>query len=185
MEINFEQTVINFKNRKSLSKFGSNQLITTWTYAMWSIQDLHYLGRDGSHKMLITGFVQNLKVRECAWIWKQKFNAWNVLEFVKKYFWKSLHFSCFSFWIFSVWHSKTDILLNWFCMFISDEAVWNSLKLRFGQFNVRFYWFLTPFLQYLVFEFLEKSLNSTLNRNMYDATQIPCENSWNAIKLQR
>ena len=45
-----------------------------------------------------------------------------------------------------------DILLNWFCMFVS---VWNSLKLRFEKFNVRFYWCLTPFLQYLVLEFAD------------------------------
>jgi hypothetical protein len=36
-------------------------------------------------KQYITGFVQNLKVLECPWIWKQKFKALNVLEFVKKY----------------------------------------------------------------------------------------------------
>ena len=29
--------------------------------------------------------LQNLKVLECPWIWKQKFKALNVLEFVKKY----------------------------------------------------------------------------------------------------
>jgi hypothetical protein len=65
----------------------------------------------------------------------------------------SLNSSCFSFWIFSeiVWHSKTDILLNWFCVFISDLII----KLRFEQFNVRFYWFLTPSLQYLVLEFAD------------------------------
>jgi hypothetical protein len=50
---------------------------------------------------------------------------------------------------------KTDILLHWFCMFISDKAVWNSVKLRFEQFNVRFYWFLTPSLQYLVLKFAD------------------------------
>ena len=46
---------------------------------------------------------------------------------------------------------KTDILLNWFCMFISDLII----KLRFEQFNVRFCWFLTPSLQYLVLEFAD------------------------------
>ena len=50
---------------------------------------------------------------------------------------------------------KTDILLNWFCMFISDKAVWNSLKLPFDNFNVRFYWFLTPFDQYVVLAFAD------------------------------
>jgi hypothetical protein len=40
-------------------------------------------------------------------------------------------------------------------MFISGKAFWNTLKLRFEQFNVRFYWFLTPFLQYLVLEFAD------------------------------
>jgi hypothetical protein len=67
---------------------------------------------------------------------------------------------------------KTDILLNWLCMFISDKAVWNSLK--FEQLNVTFYWILrfrTPSPQYLVLEFadtrsclnvLKKSLNFTL-----------------------
>jgi hypothetical protein len=51
---------------------------------------------------------------------------------------------------------KTDILLNWFCMFISDKAVWNSLKLRFEKFNfMRFYWLLIPFLQYLVLEYTD------------------------------
>jgi hypothetical protein len=54
----------------------------------------------------VTAFVQNLKVLECPWIWKQKFKALNVLEFVKKWL-KVLKFF-FSFWIFSeiVWHSK-------------------------------------------------------------------------------
>jgi hypothetical protein len=40
-------------------------------------------------------------------------------------------------------------------MFISDKAVWNSLKLHFEQFIIRVYWFLTPFLQYLVLEFAD------------------------------
>ena len=98
----------------------------------------------------------NFKDLERPWIWKQKFKALNVLEFVKKYFWKSLNSSCFSMDIF--WNCltfKTDILLNWFCMFISDKAVGNSLKLRFEQFNVTFYLFLTPSLRYLVLEFAD------------------------------
>jgi hypothetical protein len=53
-----------------------------------------------------------------------------ILEFENKNSrpWKSLYFCCFSFWIFSeiVWHSKRTFFLNWFCMFISDKAVWNS-----------------------------------------------------------
>ena len=91
--------------------------------------------------------------------------------------------SCFSLWIFSeiIWHSKTDILLNWFGIwnliiwnwfFISDKAVWNSLMLHFGQFNVTLYWFLTPF-QYLVLEFADTwswmPLNLTLS-DMYEWT---------------
>jgi hypothetical protein len=101
------------------------------------------------------GFVQNLEVLKCPWIWKQKFKALNILEFVKK----CLNSSCFSLWIFYeiIWPSKTDILLNWswFCMFISDKTVWNSLKLRFEQFNVTLYWFLTPSVQCLVLEFAD------------------------------
>jgi hypothetical protein len=68
----------------------------------------------------------------------------NVLEFENQNSLKVLKFfllllldifwNCLTF--------KTDILLDWFCMFISDhgsdKAVWNSLKLRFEQFNVRF-----------------------------------------------
>jgi hypothetical protein len=80
----------------------------------------------------------------------------NVLEFVKKYL-KVLEFFLLYFMVFSkiIWHSKTDILLIWFCMIISDKAVWNSLNLRFEQFNVTLYWFLTPSFQCLVLEFAD------------------------------
>jgi hypothetical protein len=108
--------------------------------------------RDITNVPLKTGFVQNLKVLECPWIWKQKFKALNVLEFVKKYL-NVLEFILLQF-LDIFWNCltfKTDILLNWFCMFISDLFI----KLRFEQFNVRFCWFLTPSLQYLVLEFAD------------------------------
>jgi small subunit ribosomal protein S27e len=38
--------------------------------------------------------------------------------------------------------------VNWFCSCLTKvKAVWNSLKLPFVQFNVTFYWFLTPSFQ--------------------------------------
>jgi hypothetical protein len=87
----------------------------------------------------------NLKTKiqglECPGICKEvllRVLKFFLLQFMD-IFWNSLTF-------------KTDILLNWFCMFISHKAVWNSLKFRFEQFNVTFYLFLTPFLQYLVLE---------------------------------
>ena len=41
-------------------------------------------GEEGDDGMIITGFVQNLNILECRWIWKQKFKALKVLEFIKK-----------------------------------------------------------------------------------------------------
>jgi hypothetical protein len=80
------------------------------------------------------------------------------LEFVKKYL-NVLNFSCFSFWIFS---ELFDIQNGHFVELILHVHIWQShlkliitLKLRFEQFNVRFYWFLTPFLQYLVPQFAD------------------------------
>jgi hypothetical protein len=57
-----------------------------------------------------------------------------------------LNSSCFSFWIFSeiVWHSKRT-----FCWTDFACSHLTSIKLRIEQFNVRFYWFLTPSLQYI------------------------------------
>jgi hypothetical protein len=96
---------------------------------------------------------------ESPWIWKEKFKALSVLEFVKKVLVSPWIFlALISFWIFSeiVWHSKRTLCwIDFACMFISDKAVWNSLKLRFEEFNVRFYSFLTTFLQYLVLEFAD------------------------------
>jgi hypothetical protein len=59
-------------------------------------------------------------VLECPWIWKQKFKPLNVLEFVKKYL-KILKFFLYRYFL---------QYRHWFCMLISDKAVWNSLKLR-------------------------------------------------------
>ena len=79
------------------------------------------------------------------------------LEFVKKYL-KVLNFSCYSFWIFS---ELFDIQNGHFVELILHVHIWQShlklitLKLCFEQFNVRFYWFLTPFLQYLVLQFAD------------------------------
>jgi hypothetical protein len=113
---------------------------------------------------------QNILRRDELLSFKQgSYKTWksltlNVLEFENKHSrpWMSLNLwrsKFFLLWFLDIfWNCltfKTDILLNWFCMFISDKAVWNSLKLRFEQLNVRFYWFLTPFLQYLVLEFAD------------------------------
>ena len=100
----------------------------------------------------LPGFVQNLKVLASMSLnLKTKIQG---LEFVKKYL-KVLKFFLLQF-LNICWNCltfKTDILLNLFCICISDKAVWNSLKLPFEQFNVRFYWFPPPFLQYLTLEF--------------------------------
>jgi hypothetical protein len=66
---------------------------------------------------------------------------------------------------FCKWSSPSDQLLNvsstylnqkpGFNVAVYDKAVWNSLKLGFEQFNVIFYWFITPSLQYLVLEFVD------------------------------
>jgi hypothetical protein len=73
---------------------------------------------------------------------------------------------------------KTDILLNWFCMFISDKAVWNSLKLLFWTIQRQILLISNPFslvfsawiCWYMALNQLnvhEKSLNLTLP-NMYE-----------------
>jgi hypothetical protein len=44
----------------------------------------------------------NFSDLQYPWIWEKKFMmAFNVLEFVKKFFWESWNSSCFSSWIFS------------------------------------------------------------------------------------
>jgi hypothetical protein len=73
---------------------------------------------------------------------------------------------------------KTDILLNWFRMFISDKAVWNSLKLLFWTIQRQILLISNPFslvfsawiCWYMALNQLnvhEKSLNLTLP-NMYE-----------------
>jgi hypothetical protein len=113
----------------------------------------------GKHRHIVnSGFIQNLKVLECLWNWKQKFKALNALEFVKKYL-KVLKFLLLNL-VSGYFLKLFDIQNGHFVELILHIHIWQScLKIAcrncFKKFNVRFYWFLTPFLQYLVLEFAD------------------------------
>jgi hypothetical protein len=79
--------------------------------------------------------------------------------------WKSLNSSCFSLCLYGYFLELFDIQKRTFCWIDFHVHIWQScLKLikffmnfyiRFEQFNVTFYWFLTPSLRYLVLEFAD------------------------------
>jgi hypothetical protein len=79
--------------------------------------------------------------------------------------WNSLNSSCFSLCLYGYFLKLFGIQKRTFCWIDFHVHIWQScLKfikffmnfyIRFEQFNVTFYWFLTPSLQYLVLEFAD------------------------------
>jgi hypothetical protein len=105
---------------------------------------LSRITRENTH---VVTHVQNNFNQGSYKTWK----ALNVLEFenknsrpwmslnLQRSTWMSLNSSCFSFWIFSeiCLTFKTDILLNWFCMFISDVMFNKRVGVFYVMFNKR------------------------------------------------
>ena len=78
--------------------------------------------------LILTGFVQNLKILESPWIWKQKFKGLKILEFIKKCL-KSLNCSCFSGYILKLFcnFSKLILFMSYTgqnCLKFIKVAVW-------------------------------------------------------------
>jgi hypothetical protein len=105
-----------------------------------------------------------LKVLECPWIWKQKFKALYVLEFVKKY-WKALAL------VYGYFLKLFDIQNGHFVELILHVHLWQScLKLIkvTSHWTSHFTDFYNPFSSvfspcgYMALNVLKKSVNLTL-----------------------
>jgi hypothetical protein len=127
-----------------------------------------------------SGFIQNLKVLECLWNWKQKFKALNALEFVKKYL-KVLKFLLLNL-VSGYFLKLFDIQNGHFVELILHVHIWQSclklIKVAFWTTQRQILLISNPFLSvfspwicwYMALNVLVKSLN--LNRpHMYE----PCE----------
>jgi flagellar biosynthesis protein FlhB len=71
------------------------------------------------------GFVQNLKILESPWIWKQKFKASKVFEFIKKCLKVDIFWNCLAL--------RIEHFVNWFSSYVLQRPTklfenWNSLK---------------------------------------------------------
>jgi hypothetical protein len=117
--------------------------MTTFPYSCFSTADAHESYRvrtklENPWKFL--NLETKIKGLQSPWVYKEVHESPYIVFALVDIFWNCLAL-------------RIGHFVNWFCSCLTKtKVVWNSLKLPFVQFNVTFYWFLTPF-QPLVLEF--------------------------------